>query len=136
MQTIRIKKGGKWGAAISMNIATSLRMSAKSLKRIKQFYITIKWLFKLKLSKTKTKVLSILYLHFLASESNLFLKHRATIKYYKTNSQSEMSDEILPFEPGKKYSSQHPCSIWTMRERMVRKVSIREINISTSCTYP
>lgn len=34
--------------------------------------------------QTKTlKVPSVLYLHFLASESNLFLKHRVKINYYK-----------------------------------------------------
>ncbi len=41
--------------------------------------ITLKCLFKLNI-----QFISIRYLHFLASESNLFLKYRVTIKYYKT----------------------------------------------------
>ncbi len=37
-----------------------------------------------------------------------------------------MAGQILPFEPSKKYSSQHPSSICKKREKMVRKACIQK----------
>lgn len=65
-----VKKAGKYGANISMNMATSLRTSAKSLQ--KQPRRTFK---KPKLANlAKQWPLRRAYLHFLASESSLFLE--------------------------------------------------------------
>lgn len=81
VHTIRVKKAGEYGASISMNMAMSLRTSAKSLVRKEKTELNTSHGFMM----TRLIFFKFMhaYLHFLASESSLVLEQRQKKSDYR-----------------------------------------------------